>query len=68
MIEGFAFGSCDRRRFFGCPRRFRTALQQKYVLTRSATSRNGPLDILRAAVMTFNLLGDVDESTNLVVR
>lgn len=67
MIEWFAFGRGHRRRIFCRPNRFRPALQQKHIFARRKIPRDGPLDILRAAIMAFDALRNTNEAVQLVV-
>jgi len=67
MIEGFAFGSSDRRRVLCRPCRLGPALQQEDVFVWRKTARDGPLYILRTTVVTFDALRNVDQRVKLGV-
>lgn len=67
MVEGPALGRGDRGGFPARPHRLGPALQQEHVFVRWQVARNGPLDVLRAAVMTFDAPCDINQRLNFVV-
>ena len=67
MIERLAFGCGHRRRILCRPNRFRPALQQKHIFAWRKIPRDGPFDILWAAIMTFDPLRNSNEAVELVV-
>ena len=64
--NGRAAGAATFARSFCRPDRLRPALQQEHVVPRRRV-RDGPLDVLRAAVVRLDLPGDRDQFGDLVV-
>ena len=67
MIEWFVLGRGHGRRILCRPNRFRPALQQKHIFARRKVPRDGPLDILWAAIMTFDSLRNINEAVEFAV-
>src|ERR1700676_5311719 len=67
MIEGLAFRDGDGRAFLRGPYCFRPALQQEYVFAGHEVATDGPLDVLRTAVVTFDPPRNLCQRVDFVV-
>ena len=67
MIKRLALGSSHGRGFLGGPHGFRPALQQKQIFAEWQVAGDGPLNILRAAVVAFDSLRNVDQRVEFIV-
>src|SRR5919202_1800234 len=67
MVERAGLGPGDRRLLLGGPHRLRAALQQEDPRPRWAVARDGPLDVLRAAVVLLDLAAQPGQRADLLV-
>ena len=67
MVEGFVFWGGDGGFIFGGPDGFGAALQEEEVFAGGMIAGDGPLDVLRGAVMAFYLAGDFYQGVDLFI-